>query len=281
MTANFFSSPNASSLVNFPQDNSTLPTQLNHTTSNSCINCSSTQSPASSYNPVVEQIFCFLYVLAIVLGTAGNLTSIIVFTKGRRCNTDIRGFLVSLAVADLLMALICIPVSFVTALLKEWVLSPPLCPIIMFTQALSVTVSVYTNTAISIDRFVAIKFPLKLIQTSRRHVLWVVGVIWIVSSLVCAVQLWVSRVEPNNSGVLVCAEMWTDLTGHEKYGRLYTVAVLIITYVIPVIVIMTMYSLVCVQLWFRTTPGVEDHARNTKQLKNKRKVSNFSIIGLV
>ena len=143
---------------------------------------------------------------------------------------------------------------------------------------LSVTVSVYTNTAFSVDRFVAIKFPLKLLQTTRKHVLWVIAVIWIVSGIVCSVQLAVARAAPDQTGTIVCSEIWPDPDVEGvNYRQVYTVAVLIITYVIPVLLIMTMYILVCLQLWYRTTPGVEDHARNAKQMNSKRKVRRLYV----
>lgn len=243
-----------------------------------CENCSSTQSPASdsSYSqelgPVAEQIFYVIYILAIVLGAGGNLISIIVFANGRRCNTDIRGFLINLAVADLMMAIICLPFSFTSALLKKWIFSAPMCPIILFTQMLSVNVSVYTNTAISIDRFLAIKYPLKLLRTSRKHVLWVITVIWIVSGALCAVQLKVGRVKSQADGVMACEEDWPRSKKNVDYRKLYTLVVLIITYAIPVVFIMTMYGLVCRQLWFRTTPGAINHTRDARQLSAKQKV---------
>ncbi|XP_067930824.1 RYamide receptor-like [Watersipora subatra] len=212
-----------------------------------------------------------LYILAILLGASGNITSLVVFTNGRRCNTDIRAFLINLALADLLMAVICLPFSFSSALLYNWTFPEPLCPIILFMQVLSVTVSVYTNTAISIDRFIAIRYPLKLLRTTRKHVLWVIALIWIVSSCLCSVQLWVARAKADDQGLILCKEWWPEGTLID-IRKVYTIALLIITYVIPVLVIISMYSLVCVQLWYRTTPGVEDHARDIKQLNNRRKV---------
>lgn len=257
-------------------DNATTTPQLDSDIFNvsNCTNCSTTTStPDSGLSPTAERIFYVLYILAIVLGTSGNIISIIVFTNGRRCNTDIKGFLINLALADLMMAIICLPFSFLSALLKEWVFSAPMCPIILFIQMLSVTVSVYTNTAISIDRCLAIKYPLKLMQASRQHIRWTIAIIWVLSMCLSAVQLGVSR-QVDADGISVCQEVWpTPKPGGVNLRQLYTVAVLIITYVIPVLVIITMYGLVCTQLWFRTTPGVEDTARDARQLSCKRKVN--------
>ena len=255
--------------------------------SNLALNCTNCTTAANityaahsdqELGPAIERIFYIIYILAIVLGAGGNLISIIVFTNGRRCNTDIRGFLINLAVADLLMAIICIPFSFTSALMRNWIFSAPMCPIILFTQMLSVTVSVYTNTAISIDRFLAIKYPLKLLRTSRRHVHWVIGAVWIVSAGICAVQLWVTRVTVQDDGSQVCRENWPQSENGIDFRKWYTLLVLIITYIIPVVFIITMYGLVCVQLWIRTTPGVLNQSRDARQLSVKQKV--FTIHGI-
>ena len=86
-----------------------------------CTNCSSKNDSTnidSALTPTDEKIFYTIYVIAIILGAGGNIISIIVFTKGRRCNTDIRAFLINLALADLMMAIICLPFSFTSGLLK-------------------------------------------------------------------------------------------------------------------------------------------------------------------
>lgn len=252
---------------------SSLSTTLNLTRGDNFTTTTLTPLVNEELGAVVERIFYVIYILAIVLGASGNIISIIVFTKGRRCNTDIRGFLINLAIADLMMAVVCLPFSFTSALLRRWIFSAPMCPIILFTQMLSVTVSVYTNTAISIDRFMAIKYPLKLLRTSRRHVHWVVAVIWVVSACLCGVQLWVGRLVTGADDTMQCEEVWPQSESGVDFRKWYTLIVLIITYIIPVFFIMTMYGLVCVKLWLRTTPGVLNQGRDARQLSIKQKVN--------
>lgn len=252
---------------------SSLGTTLNLTRGDNFTTTTLTPIVNEELGAVVERIFYVIYILAIVLGASGNIISIIVFTNGRRCNTDIRGFLINLAIADLMMAVVCLPFSFTSALLRRWIFSAPMCPIILFTQMLSVTVSVYTNTAISIDRFMAIKYPLKLLRTSRRHVHWVVAVIWVVSACLCGVQLWVGRLVRGADDTMQCEEVWPQSESGVDFRKWYTLIVLIITYIIPVFFIMTMYGLVCVKLWLRTTPGVLNQGRDARQLSIKQKVN--------
>lgn len=238
----------------------------NHTT-NSSTNSTGEDNSVGMSSAALGIIYT-AYVGAIVLTITGNLISVVVLTKGRRCNTGIRTFLINLAVADLLMGILCIPLTFTYAINGRWIFPAWMCPVVQFTQMLVVTVSVYMNTAISIDRFLAIKYPLKLLRhtwlASRRTII----AIWLVSIALSSVQLVVCRTSKDSLGVQ-CREKWPD----DYIKRWYTVAVLIITYLIPVLFIIIMYTMVCMQLWHRSAPGVSDQVRDTRQLATKRKVN--------
>jgi leucokinin receptor len=57
--------------------------------------------------------------------------------------------------------------QFQAALLQRWNLPAVMCPFCPFVQVLSVNVSIFTLTAIAIDRHRAILSPLRLVTSSR------------------------------------------------------------------------------------------------------------------
>ncbi|KAK3090816.1 hypothetical protein FSP39_014913 [Pinctada imbricata] len=220
-------------------------------------------------------IFILLYTLTTFLAIVGNITTIFVLAKGKRSKTDLRPFLLNLAIADLIMAIFCIPFTFSSELLKNWMFSEPMCPIVVFLQAVSVTASVSTNMAVGIDRFYAITYPLKARITSSKYKI-VITVIWIFAISLSAVQLKVCRVEvmvdpaDNQSYVKMCSEVWEDPI---KNGReIYTLLILFLTYIIPLTILTITYSIVGCILWRRTAPGNSDAVRDQMQLKAKLKV---------
>ena len=93
-----------------------------------------------------------LYSLTSCLAIVGNITAIVVLTLGNRSRTDLSRYLVNLAVADLCMACFCIPFTFTKSMLDRWLFGSVMCPLVLFIQVLSVAVSIFTNTAIGIDR---------------------------------------------------------------------------------------------------------------------------------
>lgn len=67
----------------------------------------------------------------------------------------------NLAVGDLLMALLCVPFSYISVLLQYWPFGQVLCHIVAPAQAVCVFVSAYTLVALAADRYIAILYPLR------------------------------------------------------------------------------------------------------------------------
>lgn len=208
-----------------------------------------------------------LYSLTTFLSIVGNIFVVIVFRKGKRSRTDLRPFLINLAIADLLMAVFCMPFTFADAIFHDWIFSAPLCPIVLCIMMLSVAASVYTNVAIGIDRFLVVAYPLKHRFTIQRYK-YVIVAIWTVSILLSSVQLVVARAVNSDTGALICNEMWPTKLSR----RIYTVFILILTYVIPLVVIAITYAVVVFILWKRTSPGNRDQFRDYLQWRSKIKV---------
>src|SRR6218665_1514041 len=145
--------------------------------------------------PVQSQVVLIvLYTATTFLSIIGNIVVIIVFTAGRRSRTDLRWFLITLAASDLIMAVFCMPFTFTMAMTGHWVFTAPMCPIVLYLQTVSVTASVFTNTAIGIDRFWVVGYPLKsrLMTRSRRSSL-VIATVWVAALSLSSVQLVVGR----------------------------------------------------------------------------------------
>ena len=214
-----------------------------------------------------------LYSLTTFLSIVGNIFVIIVFKKGKRSRTDLRPFLINLAIADLSMALFCMPFTFADAVFHTWIFSEPLCPVVLFIQMVSVAASVFTNVAIGIDRFLVVAYPLRHRFTLQRYK-YVIVFIWVGSALLASVQLFVARAIFHESGVLVCNEIWPNT--HSR--RVYTIFILVLTYIIPLIILSITYSVVSFLLWKRISPGNRDHFRDFLQWRSKIKVRKNDFI---
>lgn len=255
-------------------DNSSIEFRnwINESVFESLFNSSSNET-AEEYIPLTAQhyILIVLYSVTTFLAIAGNSLAIVIFTKGKRSKTDLRPFLINLAVADLIMAIFCIPFTFTYQLLNNWVFSRPMCPIVMFLQTVSVTGSVITNMAIGIDRLCAIAFPLVATRNRTLRYRLIILFIWVISVAFAGVQLKVGDTSYNpETGYTQCQENWST----EELSMFYTILVLILTYLVPVIILTATYSIVGYILWKRNLPGNADASRDKVQLNSKVKVKS-------
>lgn len=84
-----------------------------------------------------QYVLIVLYTLTASLAVSGNLLVLAVFSFGRRSRTDLRPFLVNLAVADLVMAVFCMPFTFTYTMLHDWIFGDVMCPLVLFCQMVS------------------------------------------------------------------------------------------------------------------------------------------------
>lgn len=109
-----------------------------------------------------------LYISIFVLALLGNGMVCYIVHSSPRMKTVTNYFIVNLAVGDILMSLFCVPFSFFSILLLQyWPFGSLLCHLVNYSQAVSVLVSAYTLVAISIDRYIAILWPLRPRITKR------------------------------------------------------------------------------------------------------------------
>ncbi|KAL0629298.1 D dopamine receptor [Plecturocebus cupreus] len=127
-------------------------------------------------------------VLLIGAVLAGNSLVCVSVATERALQTPTNSFIVSLAAADLLLALLVLPL-FVYSEVQggAWLLSPRLCDALMAMDVMLCTASILNLCAISVDRFVAVAVPLRYNrQGGSRRQLLLIGATWLLSAAVAA-----------------------------------------------------------------------------------------------
>ncbi|XP_040886579.1 dopamine receptor D4 related sequence [Toxotes jaculatrix] len=110
------------------------------------------------YNPVAL-ILGVPLILAIILGNV--LVCLSVLTE-RSLKTATNYFIISLAVADLLLAVLVLPLYVYSEFLGGvWTLSTYICDALMTMDVMLCTASILNLCAISVDRYIAVVVPLK------------------------------------------------------------------------------------------------------------------------
>lgn len=92
------------------------------------------------------------YSIAFIYGVIGNITVIIVMLSDRVSQNVTHVFFVSLAVSDLLLLLICIPLDAAKYLVIQLDMNGVVCKLINFAEMLSAFASVLNLSAVSLER---------------------------------------------------------------------------------------------------------------------------------
>ena len=200
-----------------------------------------------------------LYLVAMVFALFGNVIIICIVQKNRRMRNLTHYLIVNMAVADLLITVLHMPYRLQIQLTNSHavvvggLMGKLICKLVGYSQDVSIASSVFTLMGISVDRFMAVVFPLKR-ATLNHKARYVVGPIWIMSIVICSPLLYVNKME-EYEGEFFCHEEWAPLVESETAGRYYTAVQFALFYVVPLIVVAVLYSCIAFKVWNRHIPG--------------------------
>lgn len=93
-----------------------------------------------------------VYSLTFVVGLIGNILVVYAVVCSRKMRSVTASFMISLAAADLLFLLVCVPYNTVEFVKLEWQLGPWMCKLSVFIELLSAFSSILNLSAISVER---------------------------------------------------------------------------------------------------------------------------------
>ncbi|XP_036620633.1 neuromedin-K receptor [Trichosurus vulpecula] len=217
-------------------------------------------------------LWSLAYGMVVAVAVFGNLIVIWIILAHKRMRTVTNYFLVNLAFSDASMAAFNTLVNFIYALHNEWYFGANYCRFHNFFPITAVFASIYSMTAIAVDRYMAIIHPLKP-RLSATATKVVIGSIWILAFLLALPQCLYSktRVMP---GRTLCYVQWPK---GPKQNFTYHIIVTVLVYCFPLLVMGITYTIVGITLWGGEIPG-DTSDRYHEQLKAKRKVVKMMII---
>ncbi|XP_034043638.1 gastrin/cholecystokinin type B receptor-like [Thalassophryne amazonica] len=227
-----------------------------------------------------------MYCLSFILGFIGNLMSLYVLTNRRSRRlagvSATRTLLVNLAVCDLAVVCVCMPITLGSKIYTAWVYGDLLCRAVPFTQAVSVSASVLTLTVISVNRFYSVRAPLRARSMfTRSRILATVAMVWTVSSVMCAPLAVMNRLRKISLGtfaILVCQEEWPE----PRLKQGYSVLLFVMLYCLPVTFNLTIGFLTGRQLWEGKKSTFSDldprsQALHASRLKTRQKIAKMVV----
>lgn len=204
--------------------------------------------------PEWEAICTAIVLTLIIISTiVGNILVILsVFTyKPLRIVQNF--FIVSLAVADLTVAILVLPLNVAYSILGQWVFGIYVCKMWLTCDIMCCTSSILNLCAIALDRYWAITDPINYAQKrTLERVLFMIGVVWVLSLVI-------------SSPPLLGWNDWPDVFEPDTPCRLTSQPGFVIfsssgSFYIPLVIMTVVYF----EIYLATKKRLRDRAKATK-----------------
>uniref|UniRef100_A0A672LMQ5 Neuromedin-K receptor-like n=1 Tax=Sinocyclocheilus grahami TaxID=75366 RepID=A0A672LMQ5_SINGR len=215
-------------------------------------------------------IWSVAYSSVLAVAVFGNLIVIWIILAHKRMRTVTNYFLLNLAFSDASMAAFNTLINFIYATHGEWYFGEVYCKFHNFFPVTAVFASIYSMTAIAVDRYMAIIHPLKP-RLSATATKVVIVCIWALAVILAFPLCFYSttRTMPRRT---ICYVAWPR-PSEDSYHIIVTVLV----YMLPLVVMGITYTIVGVTLWGGAIPG-DSSDSYVGQLHAKRKVRGHTDI---
>lgn len=153
----------------------------------------SVTGPYETWAVVLITLTCGLIVIGTVVGNILVCTAVAIV---RRLRTPSNLLIVSLAVSDLLVAVMVMPLATMYEVMGRWALGKAVCDMWTSLDVLLCTASILNLCAISVDRYFVITRPFQyaMKRTPVRMAAMIVAV-WVLSALISIPPLFISKAE--------------------------------------------------------------------------------------
>ncbi|KAJ8353975.1 hypothetical protein SKAU_G00215420 [Synaphobranchus kaupii] len=209
------------------------------------------------------------------VGIVGNVMVILVVLTTKHMRTPTNCYLVSLAVADLMVLTAAGLPNITDSLYGYWVYGYAGCLGITYFQYLGINASSCSITAFTIERYIAICHPIKaqfLCTLSRAKK--IIVLVWTFTSFYCVMWFYLSDIEhkfyAGNFTTVSCAYK----VSRNLYLPIYFTDFAVF-YVLPLMLATILYGLIARILFLNPLPS--DHKENKKKLKKDSSQGNMVI----
>ncbi|XP_046969769.1 neuropeptide CCHamide-2 receptor-like isoform X2 [Vanessa cardui] len=244
-------------------------------------------SSESDYTPYKERVETYLvpiiFAIIFIVGVLGNGTLVVVYVRHRGMRNAPNTYIFSLALADLLVILICVPFVSVIYTLESWPWGEAICRISETGKDISIGVSVFTLTALSAERYCAIVNPFRKLQL-RKLPLVCATIIWAAALIFAAPAALFSSIITedidSNVSIVYCSPYPADW---HNYSKWMTLTKAIVYYALPLLVIAFFYSLMAQRLLASTKemPGALHGGQGEAQAKARKSVACMVLIFVI
>nr|XP_023838812.1 neuropeptide Y receptor type 4 [Salvelinus alpinus] len=177
------------------------------------------------------------YSTVIAVGLLGNVGLVFIIGRQKELHNVTNILIANLSCSDILMCVVCLPVTVIYTLMDRWVLGEALCKVTPFVQCVSVTVSIFSLVLIALERHQLILHPtgwsrqmLGLLTYYRQYIKDFLG----------GPAAYFSPFSDH----VICLEKWPT----ERHRLAYTTSLLLFQYCLPLLLVLLCYLRIFLRL---------------------------------
>lgn len=196
-------------------------------------------SSADYIQSSIQAVLISLTLIIVIFGTiVGNILVCVAVCLVRKLRRPCNYLLVSLAVSDLCVAILVMPIAMFYEIQGKWIFGEIVCNLWVSFDVLSCTASILNLCMISVDRYYAITKPLEygVKRTPKRMIICVI-LVWFGAACISLPPLLIlgnEHKEIQENGVSVSACIVCQSFGYQLYATLCS-------FYIPLTVMMVVY----------------------------------------
>uniref|UniRef100_A0A8B9SIU2 Substance-K receptor n=1 Tax=Anas platyrhynchos TaxID=8839 RepID=A0A8B9SIU2_ANAPL len=169
--------------------------------------------------------------------------------------------------------------NFIYASHNVWYFGKEFCRFQNWFPITAMFVSIYSMTAVAAERYVAIIHPFKP-RLSAGNTRVIIGIIWLVAFGLAFPQCFYAEILTDN-GTTKCIVVWPDDVG-SKHQLTYHIAVIVLIYLLPLMVMFVAYSIIGITLWSSAVPGNHiNRALYEHQVNAKKKFVKTMVVVVI
>ena len=213
--------------------------------------------------PLDEEGCLAVYGVICFLGVLFNTVTIIIIICGERFGKSVKLQLLNLAITDLLSALLVPTYSLLTnCVTSSYPNNLMLCRAHLYVAYTILYAGLLSNALIAVERFVAVYFPLKMLDYKRKHFAMTIVAMWTVSFLLQINTMNYGGLEESRyrKDALICIQQ----PQLQPSGILLATSIHAIKYLFPTFIILLSYGLISIKLKTKPRIGETQRKLNTK-----------------
>lgn len=220
------------------------------------------------------------YSIGLVVSLIGNMLIAAVVLSNKKMKRPTNYFILNMALSDLVVPFMIISRQFIFLdgqrkhpyiWLVDGTFGVILCKGVYFLQDVTTAVSIFSLILITVDRFIAVVYPMKHYVMSNTISKISILATWLIAMGLHAIYLY-SYETINFQGNLLCYQNWKKIASEnvEEFKRQYFIALFSILVIIPLGFMIIAYSIIIISLKRQSAPLGDSFSDQQKRQRAER-----------